>query len=79
MTDGVSMETSKKKIDMVKFYILFFHMYYLDISLLKNNSLIGSLIAKEYYSKRVSMPKSVFEINKNIKKSTSSPVCKLNF
>lgn len=40
--------------------------------------MIGSKIAKEYYSKRSQKSKSVFEIKNNFKKSSNSPVCKLN-
>ncbi|XP_060851868.1 uncharacterized protein LOC132930169 [Rhopalosiphum padi] len=45
-----------------------------NISLLKNNSLIGSKIALEYYSKLSSTSKSVFEVKKSLKKSKNSPV-----
>ncbi|KAL5233682.1 hypothetical protein ACI65C_001092 [Semiaphis heraclei] len=45
-----------------------------NISLLKNNSLVGSKITMEYYSKLSPTPKSCFEVKKNLKKSTKSPV-----
>ncbi|XP_025422378.1 uncharacterized protein LOC112692064 isoform X3 [Sipha flava] len=46
-----------------------------NISLLKNNSLIGSKIAIEYYSKVLSpWSKPIFEIKKNIKKANNSVV-----
>lgn len=52
-------------------------IFFSDISLLKNNSLIGSKIAIEYYSKLSPKSKSIFEIKKNLKKSSNSVVSKL--
>lgn len=79
VTKGVSMETSMKR----KLHLICLHLYHikcfiiLDISLLKNNSLIGSKIAVEYYSKRSpNGTKSGFEIKKDIKKTRKSPVRK---
>jgi len=84
LTKGLSMETSKNRkqtIQLSSFYILFIYslLLFLDISLLKNNSLIGSKIALEYYSKLSSTSKSVFEIKKSLNKSRKSPVCILKF
>lgn len=77
VTKGVSMETSMEK----KWYLICLcHIkcfIILDISLLKNNSLIGSKIAAEYYSKRSPNGTSmVFEIKKDMKKKSNSPVRK---
>lgn len=80
LTKGLSMETSKNRkqtIQLSSFYILFIYsslLLFLDISLLKNNSLIGSKIALEYYSKLCSTSKSVFEIKKSLNNSRKSPV-----
>lgn len=50
----------------------------LDISLLKNNSMIGSKIAIEYYSKLSPRSNSIFEIKNNLKKTNNSVVSKLD-
>lgn len=89
VTNGVSMETSKRELEIWKmnyiwftrvifvrlFFVFFFvHIHHLDISLLKNNSTVGSLIAREYYSKRSTRSKSIFEIKRNRKTANGSPV-----